>query len=50
MRFDDSVDPHQISMGLWDPERAISSGDPLYGGNVPFTAEGLWITDRLAQE
>jgi hypothetical protein len=50
MQFDDSVDPHQISMGLWDPELAVSSGDPVYGGNIPFKAEGLWITDRLAQE
>ena len=30
--------------------RVIETGDPLYGGNVPYAIEGLWVTDRLAQE
>ena len=50
MKFDDSVDIHNISMGWYDPEQVVSSGDPLYGGNVPYSIEDLWITDRFAQE
>jgi len=50
MRFDDSADIHNISMGFYDPEQHATSGDPLYGGNVPYSIEGLWVTDRLAQE
>ncbi|MGH2808266.1 MAG: Ig-like domain-containing protein, partial [Actinomycetota bacterium] len=50
MVFDDSVDIHNISMGFYDPVQHATSGDPLYGGNVPYSIEGLWVTDRLAQE
>jgi dienelactone hydrolase len=50
MKFDDSADIHNISMGFYDPVQHATSGDPLYGGNVPYAIEGLWVTDRLAQE
>ncbi|HYI46673.1 MAG TPA: hypothetical protein VE174_14540 [Actinomycetota bacterium] len=50
MQFDDSVDIHNISMGFYDPAKHAASGDPLYGGNVPYSIEGLWVTDRFAQE
>lgn len=45
-----SIDKHTISQGFYDPVQLVRSGDPLYGGNVPYTVEGLWITDRLSQE
>ena len=50
MQFDDSADIHNISMGFYDPQQHAASGDPFYGGNVPYSIEGFWITDRLAQE
>ncbi|MGH2752970.1 MAG: Ig-like domain-containing protein [Actinomycetota bacterium] len=50
MKFDDSADIHNISMGWYDPVKHATSGDPLYGGNVPYSIDGLWVTDRLAQE
>lgn len=50
MKFDDSADRHNISMGFFDPVQLATSGDPLYGGNVPYRIEGLFTTDRLAQE
>ncbi len=50
MQFDDSVDIHNISMGWFDPQKYATSGDPFYGGNVPYSIEELWVTDRLAQE
>jgi pimeloyl-ACP methyl ester carboxylesterase len=50
MKFDDSADIHNISMGFYDPVKHATSGDPLYGGNVPYSIEGLWVTDRLSQE
>ena len=50
MKFDDSADIHNISMGLFDPARLAASGDPLYGGNVPYSIDGLWVTDRLSPE
>jgi hypothetical protein len=50
MKFDDSADRHNISMGWFDPQQAIDRADPLYGGNVPYAIAGTWITDRLAQE
>lgn len=46
--FDDSADVHNISMGFWDPAQAISSGDPVYGGNVPYSVAGKSIADRLS--
>jgi Chlorophyllase len=46
--FDDSVDIHNISMGFWDPDKAAASGDPLMGGNVPYTVEGTPIKNRLS--
>lgn len=50
LRFDDSVDRHNISMGFYDPAQHASSGDPLYGGNVPYAHEGLFVTDRFAHD
>jgi hypothetical protein len=50
MKFDDSADIHNISMGWYDPVKHATSGNPLYGGNVPYSIEDLWVTDRLAQE
>ena len=50
MKFDDSADIHNISMGLYDPAKHAASGDPLYGGNVPYSIDGLWVTDRLSPE
>jgi pimeloyl-ACP methyl ester carboxylesterase len=50
LRFDDSADRHNVSMGFYDPVQHATSGDPLYGGNVPYRIEGLWVTDRLSQE
>jgi hypothetical protein len=50
LKFDDSADRHNISMGWYDPIRHATSPDPLYGGNVPYSIDGLWVTDRLAQE
>ncbi|HVL81820.1 MAG TPA: hypothetical protein VM840_09540 [Actinomycetota bacterium] len=47
-RFDNSADRHNISMGFFDPVQLATSGDPLYGGNVPYRVEGLWTTDRLS--
>ncbi|HEX9712784.1 MAG TPA: hypothetical protein VGB52_09600 [Actinomycetota bacterium] len=46
--FDDSADVHNISLGFWDPELAVTSGDPLFGGNVPVTVEGLETRDRFS--
>nr|AJD73951.1 esterase lipase [uncultured microorganism] len=45
-----SIDKFNTSMGLFDPELFIESLDPLYGGNVPYTIEGLWTTNRLATD
>jgi hypothetical protein len=50
MKFDDSADIHNISMGWYDPVKHATSGNPLYGGNVPYSIEGLWVTDRLSPE
>jgi pimeloyl-ACP methyl ester carboxylesterase len=50
LAFDDSVDIHNISMGFYDPQKQAASGDPLYGGNVPYSIEDLWVTDRLSPE
>ncbi|MGH7819016.1 MAG: hypothetical protein ACREQ9_04510, partial [Candidatus Binatia bacterium] len=45
-----SIDKHIVSMGFFDPVKLATSGDPLYGGNVPYTIEGLWTTDRFATD
>ena len=45
-----SIDKHIVSAGFFDPIQLVTSGDPLYGGNVPYTIEGLWTTDRFSQE
>jgi dienelactone hydrolase len=45
-----SIDKHNISQGFYDPIQMATSGDPLYGGNSPYTVEGLWIVDRLSPE
>lgn len=50
LAFDDSADIHNISQGFYDPVKHATSGDPLYGGNVPYSIEGLWVTDRLSPE
>lgn len=46
--FDDSADRHNISMGFFDPVKLVTSGDELYGGNVPYRVEGSNTTDRFA--
>lgn len=43
-----TIDKHNISMGFWDPEKAEESGDPLFGGNVPYEVEGTWAIERLS--
>lgn len=43
-----TIDKHNISMGFWDPEKAEQSGDPLWGGNVPYLVEGTWTLERLS--
>ena len=48
MLFDDSVDKHNISMGFWDWDKAIASGDLLYGGNVVYALGGTPIRWRLS--
>ncbi|MGH7856722.1 MAG: chlorophyllase/cutinase-like alpha/beta fold protein, partial [Candidatus Binatia bacterium] len=45
-----SIDKHIVSMGFFDPVQQATSGDVLYGGNVPYTIEGLWTTDRFATD
>jgi len=45
-----SIDKHTISQGFYDPVQMATSGDPLFGGNVPYQIEGLWIVDRLSPE
>jgi hypothetical protein len=46
--FDDSADRHNISQGLWDPVLALTSGDPLFGGNRPYELAGMPVADRLS--
>jgi hypothetical protein len=46
--LDGTIDEHNISMGFWDPAKAEASGDPLFGGNVPYTVEGTWAIERLS--
>ncbi|MBW3619989.1 MAG: hypothetical protein KY461_07075 [Actinobacteria bacterium] len=43
-----TIDKHNISMGFWDPELAAQSGDPFFGGNVPYRIEGTWTLERLS--
>ena len=50
LRFDDSVQKSNISMGFYDPVKHATSGDPLYGGNVPYKHTGLFVTDRFAHD
>jgi hypothetical protein len=50
MRFDDSADRHNTSMGFYDPVQHATSGDALFGGNVQYAIEDLWVTDRMSQE
>lgn len=50
LKFPAGIDKHNISQGFYDPIKHLTSGDPLWGGNVPYKVEGLWTTDRLAQE
>lgn len=46
--FDSSADLHNIGQGFWDPLQAGTSGDPLYGGNVPYTIGGMPTADRMS--
>lgn len=46
LRFDDSADIHNVSMGFFDPVQLIESGNPIWGGNVPYTIEGMNVVDR----
>lgn len=46
LRFDDSADIHNVSMGFFDPVQLIESGNPIWGGNVPYTIEGMSVVDR----
>ena len=46
--YDDYVDRFNISQGFWDPDKALASGDPVYGGNVPYTLGGKPVRDRLS--
>ena len=46
--FDDSADVHNLSQGFFDPVQAATSGDPLYGGNVPYTLAGKSVANRLS--
>jgi dienelactone hydrolase len=50
LKFPEGIDRHNISQGFYDPVQHALSGDAPYGGNVPYTVEGLWTTDRFAQE
>jgi hypothetical protein len=50
LRFDDSVQKHNISIGFYDPVKNATSGDPLYGGNVPYEHEELFVTDRFSHD
>jgi dienelactone hydrolase len=50
LRFDDSADRHNVSMGFYDPVQHATSGDALYGGNVPYRVEGQFVTDRFAHD
>ena len=45
-----SIDQHNTSMGYYDQEQHLDSGDLLWGGNVPYAIEGLWTTDRLSTD
>lgn len=46
--FDDSADLHNISMGFWDQDLAVASGDLVYGGNIPYRIAGLETRDRFS--
>jgi hypothetical protein len=46
--IDDSADRHNISQGYWDPLLAVMSGDPINGGNVPYSIAGQPVADRLS--
>ncbi|HVL90174.1 MAG TPA: hypothetical protein VM841_08075 [Actinomycetota bacterium] len=45
-----TIDKHNISQGFYDPVQMATSGDPLFGGNVPYQIEDLWVVDRLSPE
>jgi dienelactone hydrolase len=45
--FDGSAGLHNISQGFFDPLQAAASGD-LYGGNVPYSVEGMPVADRVS--
>ena len=45
--FNASADLHNISQGSFDPVKAVAAGDP-YGGNLPYTIEGMPVADRVS--
>lgn len=45
--FDDSVDVHALSQGIYDPAAALAAGNPL-AGNQPYMLAGLSVPDRLS--
>jgi hypothetical protein len=46
--YDDSADIHNISQGIYDPQRVIDSGGDPYAGNVPYRIAGMPAADRLS--
>ena len=46
--YGDSADIHNISQGVYDPQRVIDSGGDLYAGNVPYAMRGHPAADRLS--
>jgi hypothetical protein len=46
--FDDSVDEHNISMGMWDNDLFLANPTDPYSGNVPVQVEGLSVLDRYS--
>jgi len=45
--FDGSADLHNISQGFFDPVKAATAADP-YGGNVPYSIDGMSVADRVS--
>jgi hypothetical protein len=46
--FDDSVDEHNISMGMWDNALFLANPTDPFSGNVPYQVEGLSVLDRYS--
>jgi len=45
--FDESVDIHALSQGVYDPAAALAAADPI-AGNQPYLLAGLPVADRLS--